>query len=103
MSIKRSDGERERAVHAVSRLRACLDGVDIALRDHDTPIGNEAGNAVVHTAFELGILLAKLDAYQRIELDQHRMILIPTEAELQAGRKVLSHPMVVGTIENSAD
>jgi hypothetical protein len=66
---KSSEGERTRATHVLSRLKACLQGVEIALRDENTPIGHETGNAVMQTAFELGTILAKLDAYQRSELD----------------------------------
>lgn len=67
--MKRSDGERVRAEHVIKRLRGCLDGVEIALRDDMAPVGLEAGQAVSQTAVELAILLAKLDAYQRAELD----------------------------------
>ena len=67
--MKRSDGERVRAEHVIKRLRGCLDGVEIALRDMNTPVGHEAGQAVTGAAVELAVLLAKLDAYQRAELD----------------------------------
>jgi len=85
-------------MHVLTRLRACLDGVEIAVRDEGTPVGPEAGNAIMQTSFELGTILAKLDAYQRAELDQRAMIPIPTEEELRAGRKALAHPMGVGII-----
>jgi len=67
--LTRSDGERERAKHIVSRLRGCLEAIEIGLKD-PLPIGNEAGEAVTKTAIELAVVLAKLDAYSRMEADQ---------------------------------
>ena len=72
--MKRSDGERIRAREVLDRLRACIQGVELALDDENTPIGNEAGQAVTNTAIQLAMLLAKLDAYQRSEHDQKRNI-----------------------------
>jgi hypothetical protein len=71
---KRSEGERIRARHVIERLRACLQGIDLALDDESTPVGNEAGQAITQTATELAVLLAKLDAYQRTEQDILRII-----------------------------
>lgn len=68
--MTRAEGERTRAEHVIQRLRAVLDGVEIGLRDTTTPIGNEGGQAVAHTAMELTVVLAKLDAYQRAESDR---------------------------------
>ena len=67
--MKRSEGERFRADHAITRLRNCIEGIEIALRDHDTPIGYDAGNALTQTALELAVILARLDAYARAEAD----------------------------------
>jgi hypothetical protein len=77
--MSRSEGERTRALHVLTRLRGCLEGVELALRDEGTPVGSEPGNAVMQTAFELGTLLAKLDAYQRAEYDQKTMVRAPTD------------------------
>lgn len=93
--MKRSEGERLRAAHAIKRLRGCIEGIEIALRDHGEPIGYDAGNAITQTALELAVILARLDAYTRAEEDQRGMIPIPTEEELRAGREALAHPMSV--------
>ena len=102
--MKRSEGERERATHVLTRLRGILGGIELALRDEGTPVGNEAGQAVTQTAVELAVLLAKLDAYQRAEQDQRSMVRIPTEAELEAGRAALAHPIcpTCRNLKNSA-
>lgn len=71
-AVSRSDGERVRAEQVIRRLRACIAGIELALSDHDTPIGNEGGQAITSTAIELAVLLAKLDAYQRSEADARR-------------------------------
>lgn len=75
--MKHSEGERIRAKHVLDRLRACIKGVEIALQDESTPVGNEAGQAVTQNAIELAVLLAKLDAYQRAEQDQRSMVPLP--------------------------
>lgn len=72
----RSDGERERARHIISRLQRCIDGLEIALRDYSTPIGLEPGEAVTQTSIELAVVLAKLDAYMRAEQDQKQLLKI---------------------------
>lgn len=102
--MKRSEGERTRARVVLDRLRACLRGVELALDDANTPVGNEAGQAVTQTATELAVLLAKLDAYQRAEQDQRSMVRIPTEAELETGRAALAHPIcpICRNLKNSA-
>jgi hypothetical protein len=106
--MKRSEGERIRARAVLDRLRACIRGIELALDDEGTPVGNEAGQAVTQTAIELAVMLAKLDAYQRAEQDQRRMVPIPTEEELREGRKALAHPLsdrcsYCGNPVNSAD
>lgn len=75
--MKRSEGERIRAKHILDRLNACIKSVELALRDEESPIGYDSGNAIMQTAFELGTVLAKLDAYQRAEQDQRSMISVP--------------------------
>jgi hypothetical protein len=65
----RSDGERERAKHIISRLRGCIDGLEIGLRDYSAPIGLEAGEAITQTSIEL-------DAYMRAEQDQKQLLKI---------------------------
>lgn len=82
--MKRSEGERTRARVVLDRLRACIKGVELALDDANTPVGNEAGQAVTQTATELAVLLAKLDAYQRAEQDQRSMVQIPTPGDHRA-------------------
>ena len=72
----RSDGERERAKHIISRLRRCIDGLETGLRDYSTPIGLEAGEAITQTSIELAVVLAKLDAYMRAEQDQNQLLKI---------------------------
>ena len=67
----RSDGERERAKHIISRLRRCIDGLETGLRDYSTPIGLEPGEALTQTS-----ILAKLDAYMRAEQDQNQLLKI---------------------------
>lgn len=71
-TISRADGERIRAASVLQRLRWCLDGMELALADHDNPIGYDAGGALMTTATELVVILAKLDAYQRVEKEQKR-------------------------------
>lgn len=95
--MKRSEGERIRARAVIERLRACIKGIEIALDDKETPIGNEAGQAVTQTAIEISVLLAKIDAYQRSEQDQRSTVQIPTESELDARRAALVHPFKPGT------
>jgi len=64
-------GERVRISHAIERLHSLLDGLEIALRQRTPPDPGEA-QAVVHAAVDLGMSLAKLDAYTRAETEGTR-------------------------------
>lgn len=57
-----------RARHILDRMRGCLEATEIALKDPH-PIGYDAANALMQTAFELASTLHRLDAYQRAEED----------------------------------
>lgn len=59
--------ERTRIKHTVSRLRAMLDSLEIALT-MPGPIG-EAGNAIAQTGTEIAVEVARADAYERVEHD----------------------------------
>lgn len=64
----RTDGERTRLVHSVQRLRSILIGIETALKVGG-PVGLEASEACVHSALEIALQLAKLDAYDLAEHD----------------------------------
>jgi len=66
--MKRSECERIRICHALDRARATLNAIDIALRV-DAPVGIDLAQQVVAMGTDIGLLLAKLDAYQRAEDD----------------------------------
>ena len=67
--MSRSGDERVRLAHTISRLRACIDGLEVALRDEHVPIGLDASQAVAMTAVEVSAVVARLDAYTRAERD----------------------------------
>ena len=67
--MSRSGDERVRLAHTIARLRACIDGLEVALRDEHVPIGLDASQAVVMTAVEVSTVVARLDAYTRAERD----------------------------------
>jgi hypothetical protein len=66
--MKRSEGERFRATHAIGRLQSNLKALERSLREGGA-IGYDAGNAITQTAIELAVILARLDAYTRAEAD----------------------------------
>lgn len=63
----RSEEERTRALHEIVRLRAIIDGVEIAVRDADCPPGFDAAQAVSDAASRLAMTIARIDAYMRAE------------------------------------
>lgn len=76
---ERASGERVRLRHSVERLRAQAGGIDKALKLNG-PIGHEAAQAVVTSALEIAMLIARHDAFARCERDaadarQREMIL----------------------------
>lgn len=63
-------GEIVRTRHAVKRLQAHLFGLELALDDAEKtgiPPGNEPGQALVTTCYEIATGLAKIDALIRVE------------------------------------
>lgn len=68
--MKRSDAERVRSAHLLSRLRATLAGIEIALQDKmGGPPGPDAVQALVYSAHDLATCLTKIEAYTRAEAD----------------------------------
>lgn len=69
--MKRSEAERVRAEHHMTRLRATLGGIEIALR-HEVggPPGPDAVQALIHSAMDLATCLTKIEAYTRAEGDK---------------------------------
>lgn len=68
MAERRSDGERIRIAQSISRLRASLDALELALRVDAPPSPSDA-QTVAHTAVELAYGVARLEAYLRAEED----------------------------------
>lgn len=68
--MTRSEAERVRVGHHISRLRATLMGLEVALRDRaGGPPGADVAQALVHTASDLAMCLARIEAYERAETD----------------------------------
>lgn len=69
--MKRSEAERVRAAHHMTRLRATLGGIEVALR-HEVggPPGPDAVQALIYSAMDLAICLTKIEAYTRAEGDK---------------------------------
>ncbi len=66
--MSRADGERVRLVHSIARMRATLDGLELAI-GMGGPVGLEAAQAVILTATEIALQVAKLDAYDLAAAD----------------------------------
>lgn len=60
--MKRSEGEKVRLRHALSRMRAHVDALMKSL-EMPVPIGNETVEAMSRTVFEIAMQVAKHDAY----------------------------------------
>lgn len=67
--MRRSQGERERLRHSITRLRTTLDSLETGLK-MGGPVGNEAIGALVTGALEVSLQVAKLDAFELVEHDQ---------------------------------
>lgn len=65
----RSDDERTRLRHEISKARAILDGIMLAIEDVSTPPGGDGGQAITQQATTIAVRLARLDAYMRAEAD----------------------------------
>lgn len=65
--MTRSAGERERLAHSLSRLRASVESVEMALA-LGGPVGQDA-QVIVQTAVEVASQLWRLDAFQLAEED----------------------------------
>jgi hypothetical protein len=66
--MKRSQAERVRADAYLSRLRATLSGVEIALRHKaGGPPGSDVVQALMYSAMDLATCLTKIEAYERAE------------------------------------
>lgn len=65
--MKRSEGERVRARHILQRFHGIVKAIELALEDGSTPVGYDSGEAITRTAVELAVVLAKMDAYERME------------------------------------
>ena len=63
---ERSEGERERLQHALTRARATLNSLETALT-LPGPIGHETAQALVTSALELAMLIARHDAFSQVE------------------------------------
>lgn len=68
--MKRSEAERSRAAHTVWRLKATIESIELALR-HTAggPPSNDSIQALIYTAHDLSLALAKIEAYTRAEAD----------------------------------
>lgn len=59
----RQDGERTRLAHSIPRLRAILDGLEVAMRG-TYPIGTDVAQAVVEGALNVAMTIARHDAFE---------------------------------------
>ncbi len=66
--MKRSDSERVRLKHALTRMRATIDNIEIGAK-FNSFIGQEAAQACVQSAFEVSTLISKIDAFELAEQD----------------------------------
>ena len=64
--MKRSEAERVRIAHAIKRMRATLDAVEMTL-DVDAPPGPDVQQAIAHSGLDLACSIARLEAYMRAE------------------------------------
>jgi len=66
--VKRSEAERVRADAYLSRLRATLSGVEVALRHTSGGApGSDVVQALMYSAMDLATCLTKIEAYERAE------------------------------------
>ncbi len=65
---KRRAGERERLLHSAERMRATLANLTLGLKIRG-PIGAETANAVMTTATEISMQIARHDAFLLAEED----------------------------------
>lgn len=73
MSISRSVGERVRFKHALSRLHANVDSLNVALKlAHVGSIGQDCVQALQTTTSEIAAIVARHDAYALAERDGYR-------------------------------
>jgi hypothetical protein len=66
--MKRSEGERVRLEHSLTRLSAHISSIKIGLKAGG-PIGPDIAGGLVQTALEVAMQIAKFDAYELIERD----------------------------------
>ncbi len=65
--LKKSDGERIRIEHIISRLRATINNLEIALKDENYPPGRDASGALVQTTNELVVAISRLELMHEFE------------------------------------
>lgn len=65
--MKRSDGEITRLEHSIKRLRVAVDSVELNVRL--TGSASDTAAAMVQTALEVAMQVAKLDAFELAEID----------------------------------
>lgn len=63
-------GERIRARELITRIRATLEGVAIAVNDEGSAPGFDAAQAITEAATLLAMAIAKIDAYHRAARDR---------------------------------
>lgn len=68
--IKKSDGERIRIDHIISRFKATISGLEIALKDKEYPPGRDISLSFVQTTNELVTALSRLEIMQELEDEQ---------------------------------
>lgn len=59
--MNNSQEERKRIAHALDRLTGCIAGLQLALKDEQSPIGHEAVQALTQTAIEIATHAAVAD------------------------------------------
>lgn len=66
--MKRSEGEHIRMRHSIERMKATMVNLEKAV-SFNGPIGNDVSQAVLTTACEIAMQIAKHDAYLLAEED----------------------------------
>lgn len=73
--MTRADGERERVLHTLNRLRVMVNRAIVDLSDPKIPTpGPDVAQAIAHTAVDVARSLAALNAFELAERDLTRAL-----------------------------
>ena len=87
----RSAAEIVRMRHAIARMRWMLQGLESAITQGNTPLGNDTAGAITQQALEIALQVAKHDAYLLAEDDAKKELLadLLTDKETSANARAI--------------